>query len=121
MKTYEFTWDGFSKAKNIDTKKLLKNKELKNTFIVCTAVLSYYDTTLAKSDSIDAGIWKCVSIAQEGLFYMGILIALLGLYIILFKKNDDGKKLIITAVGTYIGSYLVPKGFILLRSLLTQL
>jgi hypothetical protein len=121
MKMYEFSWNGFAMAKHIDTKKLLNNKELRNSLITCIAFLSYYDNVFAKTNSGEAALWRCVSIIQDGLFYLGILTSLLGLYIVLLKKDDSGKKLIATSFFVYVGSYLIPKAYIMLRSLLTAM
>lgn len=117
--TYEFSWKGLEESKRTILDRLLLDPKKRTAIITVIGVSIYCEKVLAAGGNNEFS--QVIRIAQEGLFYLGIFISLFGLYVTLLKKDDAGKKLIITAVLVYIGSYAVPKAFVLLQSLLSKI
>jgi hypothetical protein len=64
------------------------------------------------AQSGDAAFWKLVASVRKGLFWIGIFSSFYGLYLQMLKRDDLGKKIVITSVLTYLASYVVPTIFI---------
>jgi hypothetical protein len=73
-------------------------------FIICT------DPVYAQSG--DAAFWGLVRTTRKGLFWIGIFTSFYGLYLQMLKHDDNGKKIVVTSVLTYLASYVVPTIFI---------
>lgn len=82
--------------------------------IVLTAIAIPFQTAYA-SGSEDAG-WDLVSIARKGLFWICMFVSFYGLYLQVLKKDDTGKKAIITSIIVYAASFILPNIFILIQN-----
>lgn len=99
--------------------KILRNKKVRTTIATVLGIALYCEKVFAAGDSAD--FWQVVRWGQDGLFWLGMFIALFGLYLTLLKKDDAGKKLIWTSFLVYIGSYAIPKAYVMLRAMLQKL
>lgn len=111
MKTYPFSLEGLEKAKQDNKLKLIK---ISTSSISSLAVVLAPNIVYAK-DLNTAG-WQFVSIARTGLFWVCMFTAFYGLYIMVLKKDGMGKKIIVTSLLTYLGSWIIPEGFLLIQS-----
>jgi hypothetical protein len=115
IETYPFTREGFELAQMSWVEKQLKNKNVIKVASTLLGLLMYSQNVLAAGN--DAAFWKLVGVAQQGLFWLGILVSMYGLYLTLLKKDSTGKKIVVTCFIVYVASFLVPKGFILVRDI----
>ena len=106
IKTYSFTKEGLEASKNISAMKKVT---------ILTTIFTLNSKIVFAQDLDQAG-WKFVGIARKGLFWVCMFVSIYGLYLMVLKKEDVGKKIIVSALMTYIGSWLVPDAFILIRN-----
>ncbi|MDF2889809.1 MAG: hypothetical protein K0R80_176 [Clostridia bacterium] len=71
-------------------------------------------TTTVSAASGDADFWKLLAAFRKGLFWVGVFSSIYGLYLQMLKRDDMGKKIVITCVLTYIASYVVPNVFVMI-------
>ena len=68
----------------------------------------------------DSAGWELIDIARQGLFWICMFISFYGLYLWVLKKDGEGKKWVFTPMLVYVGSYLVPKFYILIRHIFSK-
>lgn len=70
--------------------------------------------TIVNADSEDEDFWKLLRAFRRGLFWVGVFSSIYGLYLQMLKRDDMGKKIVVTCVLSYIASYVIPNIFILI-------
>lgn len=100
--------------------KKLQDPKFRNGLVVFVGLIMYGQKVHAQSSVGESQFWQLYGKLQQGLFFLGIFVALFGLYLSLLKKEDVGKKLVIGSLGAYILSFIVPELFILVRSTFTK-
>lgn len=68
------------------------------------------------ANPLDEAGWEFISMARKGLFWICMFASFFGLYILALKKNDAGRKTIITAILVYIASWIVPNIFLAIQA-----
>lgn len=118
VKTFEFSREGFEKAKSTPSKKIknifdeYKKKTIGGTLLI--EVLQS-NTALAKTTVSDNAMWKFVNVSREGLFWICMFTSIYGLYLMVLKKDDIGKKIIVRSILVYIASWIIPDVFLGIR------
>lgn len=69
-------------------------------------------STIVNAASGDDDFWKLLKAFRRGLFWVGVFSSIYGLYLQMLKRDDMGKKIVITCILTYIASYVVPNIFV---------
>ncbi len=92
----------------------MKKFLFKISFALTTIAVSFQNIAYAAGDD-EAG-WDLVSIARKGLFWICMFVSFYGLYLQVLKKDDTGKKAIITSIIVYAASFILPNIFILIQN-----
>lgn len=94
---------------------IVKKILLKIGFVLTTIAVSFRNIVYAAGDD-DAAGWDLIEIARKGLFWICLFVSFYGLYLQVFKKDDSGKKTIITCIIVYAASFILPNIFILIQN-----
>lgn len=111
--TFLFTKEGFNEARKSNIQRLLEKKKIKS--LISSSGLLILNSQQALATNTEVAGWKFVGVARQGLFWIGIFVSIYGLYLMVLKKDDTGKKIIVTAILAYIGSWIIPNVFIDIR------
>jgi hypothetical protein len=98
----------------------LQDPKFRAAFATFLGLVLYAQKVHAQGSVGESQFWELYGKLQQGLFFLGIFVALFGLYLTLLKKEDVGKKLVVGSIGAYILSFLVPELFILVRGTFTR-
>ena len=109
MKTFLFTSEGFENAKISDLERLLKNKKFDTAVTTVGIVLINAQTVYAAGG--DKAGWALIGKVRQGLFWICLFTSFYGLYLVVLKKDDAGKKVIVNSILAYAGSYILPTVF----------
>ena len=82
--------------------------------LVFSLITIFILTTTVSAASGDDDFWKLLVAFRKGLFWVGIFSSIYGLYLQMLKRDDMGKKIVITSVLTYLASYVVPNIFVMI-------
>jgi hypothetical protein len=109
-----------SKVNQLILQKKFQDPKFRTAFATFLGIIMYGQKAHAQGSVGESQFWELYGKLQQGLFFLGIFVALFGLYLSLLKKEDVGKKLVIGSIGAYILSFLVPELFILVRGTFTR-
>lgn len=118
IESYPFSKEGFELAKKSPIEKIL-NKPITKTTLIAAATVICNDIYVYAQD-LDSSGWRLVGIARKGLFWVCMFVSFYGLYMMVLKKDDIGKKIISGAFLTYLGSWLIPEGYLLIQSVFSK-
>jgi predicted ATP-grasp superfamily ATP-dependent carboligase len=114
-KSYPFTKEGFELAKMGWFQKSIK-KTITKTIIATISVVSIRVEDMVMANDLDSAGWQFVGYARKGLFWICLFTSFYGLYVMVMKKDGTGKKIIVTSIGVYIGSWMLPELFLLIQN-----
>lgn len=116
-KSFPFTREGLEQVKMSSLERFVKSDKFKGLASIASMIVFNCKDVFAADSG--AG-WKFVGIAREGLFWIGIFASIYGLYLMVLKKDDAGKKIIVTSVLAYLGSWIIPDIFIRIRDIYSK-
>jgi hypothetical protein len=110
---YPFTREGYEKAKRSKMEMLIKNKKFDTAITTVGMVLLTAQDVYAKGGD-NAG-WQLIGKVRQGLFWICLFTSFYGLYLVVLKKDDAGKKVIVNSVLAYAGSFVLPEIFLAIQ------
>lgn len=114
MKTFSFTRVGFEQAKMSEIERLFKNKKFDAAITTVGIVLINAQDVYAKGG--DKAGWSLIGKVRQGLFWICLFSSFYGLYLVVLKKDDAGKKVIVNSVLAYVGSFVLPEIFLAIKN-----